>query len=83
MKRGSGSNCFNNDELARVYDDYESCRCGKQATDWHHAIKRFESRKKAVEKTGVNPASISLCCAGKRKTGGGYIWSYFRLNKSI
>lgn len=36
------TNSFNLEELARYYDDHEVCRCGAQATDWHHAIKRAE-----------------------------------------
>lgn len=39
-------------------------------------LKRFDSMKIAMEKTGVNKVTISSVCRGIRKTGGGYIWKY-------
>lgn len=39
-------------------------------------IKRFEYITKAKEKLGINPSHISQCCAGNRKSAGGYIWKF-------
>lgn len=36
----------------------------------------FESTCDAYRKTGINRASISRACLGKRKTSGGYHWKY-------
>lgn len=38
--------------------------------------KVFKSITEASEETGVCLQSISLCCHGKRKTAGGYIWVF-------
>jgi group I intron endonuclease len=40
-------------------------------------ISIFQSLKEAEKKIGVNSKTISLCCKGKRKTVGGYIWKYY------
>lgn len=38
----------------------------------------FNSIKEAGEKYNMkNPCNISACCTGKRKTAGGYRWSYY------
>lgn len=34
----------------------------------------FKSREDAGKKTGIRSSSIAACCAGKRKTAGGYVW---------
>lgn len=39
-------------------------------------IQSFESTKLAGETTGVDPSAISKVCLGKRKTAGGFKWSY-------
>lgn len=36
----------------------------------------FSSLHEASRQTGVNHSHISMCCRGKRKTAGGYIWRY-------
>lgn len=37
-------------------------------------VAEFESIKKASKKTGIAPNRISLCCSGKAKHAGGFIW---------
>lgn len=37
-------------------------------------VKKFKSVSEAQKITGIN--NISICCTGKRKTAGGYIWKY-------
>lgn len=56
-KRGSGSNPFDNDQLARYYDEYQQCaRCGKHnATDFHHNISRSNPHTSSI----IN--AIPLC----------------------
>ena len=39
-------------------------------------IKSFDSAKKASVETNGNKDCISLCCNGKAKTSGGYIWRW-------
>lgn len=39
-------------------------------------ISFFSSGKIASVTTGINHSHIMECCAGKRKTAGGYIWKY-------
>ena len=39
-------------------------------------IKTFNSGREASIKTGINQGNISLCCNGKRKSIGGYLWEY-------
>ncbi len=36
----------------------------------------FFSQMDAARKTGISRANIQKCCSGKRKTAGGYNWSY-------
>lgn len=36
----------------------------------------WESGKRASIETGVNHSHIMECCAGKRKSAGGYVWKY-------
>ncbi len=45
-------------------------------------IKRFNSINEAERETEVNGTSISLCCKGKHKQAGGYIWKYAKEDKS-
>lgn len=56
-RRGTGSNCFDNDELARYYDEYQACaRCSKHnATDFHHNIPRSNKHTSSI----IN--AIPLC----------------------
>ncbi len=39
-------------------------------------INIFPSSREASKKTGISQGHISSCCAGKRKTAGGYKWRY-------
>lgn len=39
-------------------------------------IQSFNSITEAERRTGVNHAKISAVCSGRRKSAGGYIWSY-------
>ena len=39
-------------------------------------IKRWKGLSDASEATGINVGNISKTCKGKRKTAGGFIWSY-------
>lgn len=39
-------------------------------------INEFISVMEAYRITGVNPTSISMCCNGKHKTAGGFIWKF-------
>lgn len=39
-------------------------------------INEFESACEAARQTGVSRSSISSCCRGKSKQGGGYIWKF-------
>ena len=36
----------------------------------------FPSTNEAERVTGINHSHISLCCNGKRKSAGGYVWRY-------
>ena len=39
-------------------------------------IKVWESQADASRNTGIHHAAISMCCNGKIKTAGGYLWSF-------
>ena len=39
-------------------------------------IKIYPSMKEAERETGISHSSISWCCSGRFKVGGGYIWKY-------
>lgn len=41
-----------------------------------NAIKIWDSMKEACEKLGLRYQGISACCRGRRKTCGGYAWTY-------
>lgn len=36
----------------------------------------FPSAQEATRKTGISRGNISMCCLGKRKSAGGFIWRY-------
>ena len=40
-------------------------------------MKIYQTAGIAEKETGVNDNSIQMCCAGQRKTAGGYIWRYY------
>jgi group I intron endonuclease len=51
--------------------------CGvKQMNKQGLELKVYRSIKKAAEISGVNRTGINNVCLGKRKTAGGYTWSY-------
>ena len=39
-------------------------------------IKTYSSATEAEKETGTHYGNISMCCNGKRKTAGGYIWKF-------
>lgn len=39
-------------------------------------IDEYKSESEASRHTGINQASISLCCKGERQSAGGYKWKY-------
>ena len=39
-------------------------------------VTEFPSLKAAMAATGVYACSISVCCGGKRKSAGGFVWKY-------
>ena len=41
-------------------------------------LNEYPSIKNASIATGVNSQGISLCCNGKLKTSGGFIWKHKR-----
>lgn len=41
-----------------------------------NALKIWDSMKEASETLGLNYQSISMCCRNKRKSCGGYAWTY-------
>lgn len=41
-----------------------------------NALKIWESMKEAGENLNINAEGISECCRGKKKTCGGYAWTY-------
>lgn len=41
-------------------------------------IRSYRSGKEAARETGTDHGHLLDCCAGKRKTAGGYVWKYER-----
>lgn len=39
-------------------------------------VSKYISMREAEKMTGVRHSDISMCCNGKRKTAGGYIWRF-------
>lgn len=39
-------------------------------------VNMFNSIKEASSETGIHPTDITMCCKGKRKHAGGFIWKY-------
>jgi hypothetical protein len=46
-------------------------------------IKTFESMNIAVNETGVDYASICLCCRGKRISAKGFVFKYNNANQKV
>ncbi len=46
-------------------------------------IKTFESMNVAANETGVDYASICLCCRGKRRSAKGFIFKYNNSNQKF
>lgn len=42
-------------------------------------FQEFSSIKEAHEKTGIQASNINMCCNGRIKSAGGFIWSYNKL----
>ena len=42
----------------------------------YNFIQSFESAEEASRQLHINTGNLHSCCEGKRKTAGGYIWSY-------
>lgn len=42
----------------------------------YNFIQSFESADEASRQLHINAGNLHSCCEGKRKTAGGYIWSY-------
>lgn len=53
-----------------------SKRAVMQLDQLDNIISIFSSHREASDATGICRSSISQCCAGKRKTAGGYKWKY-------
>jgi DNA polymerase sigma len=56
--------------------DHQSSKPVTQHTKSGDFIKMFDSLRIASDKTSIHNSAISMCCYGKRKTAGGYIWKY-------
>lgn len=41
-----------------------------------NTIKVFNSTRQASLELGINQGNISMCCNGKRKSSGGFLWQY-------
>ena len=39
-------------------------------------VKKYRTLKDAAESMGVSSTAIMLCCRGKNKSAGGFIWTY-------
>lgn len=39
-------------------------------------VNNYESMAQAERETGISNRCISMCCLGKHKTAGGYVWKY-------
>lgn len=50
------------------------CKPVIQKTLAGEVVARYSSRLEAERKTGVHSGTISACCLGKNKTGGGFLW---------
>ena len=47
-----------------------------QLTTSGELVAHFPSSMEAFRSTGINPSHIQECCRGKRRTAGGFVWSY-------
>lgn len=72
--------CTNSENQIHAYKNgLEKPRCKRKVKQYslnNEYIKTYEYIKDAKKELGINEASISLVCKGKRKTAGGYIWKY-------
>lgn len=41
----------------------------------------YPSVKDAAKETGVNDSAIGMCCNGKRKTAGGFVWAWAQITE--
>lgn len=61
--------------LARAIKQQKKIAC-YDTNDLINAKFTFDSLKSAQEILGVNYRCISMCCHGKRKTAGGFVWKF-------
>jgi len=47
-----------------------------KSIDMHGNVQYFTSQCDAARKTGAAQQNISLCCLGKIKSAGGYVWQF-------
>lgn len=88
IKRNNISNCCNKNFKSAggyifVYDgeelDLNIPKIKKRVFQYSKngtLINEYNSTCDAFYRTGIRPSGISLCCNGKLKTAGGYIWRY-------
>ena len=43
-------------------------------------IATYDSQVEAAHVTGIHREAINMCCAGRRKTAGGFCWNYTRMD---
>ena len=55
--------------------EHPSCKPVLQIKDGK-IIAEFYSILEAERRTGIDNTHISLCCKGKQKTSGGFLWKY-------
>lgn len=71
--------CTQAENVAHAYSNGLSTRNNPRqvkAIDLNGNVQYFTSQCDASRKTGVAQQNISLCCKGKIKSAGGYIWQY-------
>ena len=68
--------CEYDGKKEKKHSDESASKIVSQFTLKGELIKIYPSTHEAERQTGINNNSISLCCRGKRKTAGGYVWRY-------
>lgn len=76
-------NAWNDVEKAVETPCLHNRQCVDQYTPEGDFIKRWESITEAEKETGVYCKSISNCCNGRSRIGGGFIWKHATLNSPI
>lgn len=63
------------------YSKYQlELEVGQLDKDGGELINTYKSLNEAMRQTGINVGSISMCCNGKIKSAGGYVWKYLNRN---